>query len=207
MRLTAAVRDCRRSSLAARARRRRRMPTRPDRACATWCATRQAARLPGPQQRARADRALLAEGEDRTRRPRQHLQHLRRHRRHRRLGRRGVDRGGQADARRQERARRASRSSSTSGPAASTCGPSTNDRRDRNAQHHVSVDYTVRVPASASVDVHSVSGPSKVTGVRGSVRAETVSGNVDDRRHAEAREREDACPATSRSPASRPTAT
>ena len=43
---------------------------------------------------------------------------------------------------------------------------------------HVSVDYTVVVPASASVDLHSVSGAVKVTGVRGSVRAETVSGNV-----------------------------
>jgi DUF4097 and DUF4098 domain-containing protein YvlB len=42
----------------------------------------------------------------------------------------------------------------------------------------VSVDYTVVMPASASVDVHSVSGSVKVTGVHGSVRAETVSGNV-----------------------------
>jgi DUF4097 and DUF4098 domain-containing protein YvlB len=36
----------------------------------------------------------------------------------------------------------------------------------------------VTVPASASLDVHSVSGSLKVTGVRGAVRAETVSGNV-----------------------------
>jgi len=42
----------------------------------------------------------------------------------------------------------------------------------------VSVDYTVTVPASASVDLHSVSGSMRVTGVRGSLRAETVSGNV-----------------------------
>jgi DUF4097 and DUF4098 domain-containing protein YvlB len=42
----------------------------------------------------------------------------------------------------------------------------------------VSVDYTVVMPATASVDVHSVSGSVKVTGVHGSVRAETVSGNV-----------------------------
>ena len=41
-----------------------------------------------------------------------------------------------------------------------------------------SVDFTVTVPASASLDVHSVSGSLKVTGVRGAVRAETVSGNV-----------------------------
>jgi len=42
----------------------------------------------------------------------------------------------------------------------------------------ISVDYTVTVPASAALDVHSVSGSVKVTGVRGPVRAETVSGNV-----------------------------
>jgi DUF4097 and DUF4098 domain-containing protein YvlB len=40
------------------------------------------------------------------------------------------------------------------------------------------VDFTVTVPASASLDVHSVSGSLKVTGVRGAVRAETISGNV-----------------------------
>jgi DUF4097 and DUF4098 domain-containing protein YvlB len=42
----------------------------------------------------------------------------------------------------------------------------------------ISVDFTVTVPASAALDVHSVSGSVKVTGVRGPVRAETVSGNV-----------------------------
>lgn len=42
----------------------------------------------------------------------------------------------------------------------------------------VSVDYTVTVPSSASVDLHSVSGSMRVAGVHGSVRAETVSGNV-----------------------------
>src|SRR4029453_13745495 len=42
----------------------------------------------------------------------------------------------------------------------------------------VSVDFTVTIPATASLDVHSVSGSLKVTGVRGTVRAETVSGNV-----------------------------
>lgn len=46
-------------------------------------------------------------------------------------------------------------------------------RRDR-----VSVDYTVSVPNSASLELHSVSGSIKVTGVRGTVRAETVSGDV-----------------------------
>jgi DUF4097 and DUF4098 domain-containing protein YvlB len=53
------------------------------------------------------------------------------------------------------------------------------NRRDRNGgSDHVSVDYTVTVPASVSVDVHSVSGSVKVTGVHGSLRAETVSGEV-----------------------------
>ena len=42
----------------------------------------------------------------------------------------------------------------------------------------VSVDYTIVVPASASVDVKSVSGDLKVSGAHGTVRAETVSGNV-----------------------------
>jgi DUF4097 and DUF4098 domain-containing protein YvlB len=48
----------------------------------------------------------------------------------------------------------------------------------RGRNDHVSVDFTVVMPATASLDVHSVSGSLKVTGVRGSVRAETVSGNV-----------------------------
>ena len=53
------------------------------------------------------------------------------------------------------------------------------NRTDRNRQgDHVSVDYTVTLPASVSVDVHSVSGSVKVTGVHGSLRAETVSGEV-----------------------------
>ena len=53
------------------------------------------------------------------------------------------------------------------------------NRRDRNGRSdHVSVDYTVTVPASVSVDLHSVSGSVKVTGVHGSLRAETVSGDV-----------------------------
>ena len=51
--------------------------------------------------------------------------------------------------------------------------------RDRGRRgDSASVDFTVTVPASASLDVHSVSGSVKVTGVRGAVRAETVSGNV-----------------------------
>jgi DUF4097 and DUF4098 domain-containing protein YvlB len=43
---------------------------------------------------------------------------------------------------------------------------------------HVSVDYTVTVPSLASLELRSVSGSLKVAGVRGTVRAETVSGNV-----------------------------
>ncbi len=46
-------------------------------------------------------------------------------------------------------------------------------RRDR-----VSVDFTVSVPASTSLEIHSISGSIKVTGVRGTVRAETISGDV-----------------------------
>jgi DUF4097 and DUF4098 domain-containing protein YvlB len=53
------------------------------------------------------------------------------------------------------------------------------DRRDRdNRTDHASVDYTIVVPASVSVDLHSVSGGIKVTGVHGSLRSETISGNV-----------------------------
>lgn len=53
------------------------------------------------------------------------------------------------------------------------------DRDDRGRRSdHVSVDYTVTVPAAASVDLHSVSGTIKVTGIHGSLRSETISGNV-----------------------------
>jgi DUF4097 and DUF4098 domain-containing protein YvlB len=53
------------------------------------------------------------------------------------------------------------------------------NRRDRNGRSdHVSVDYTVTVPASVSVDLHSVSGSVKVSGIHGSLRAESVSGDV-----------------------------
>ncbi len=43
---------------------------------------------------------------------------------------------------------------------------------------NVSVSYTITLPASASVEAHSVSGNVSVTGVQGAVRGETVSGNV-----------------------------
>jgi DUF4097 and DUF4098 domain-containing protein YvlB len=50
------------------------------------------------------------------------------------------------------------------------------DHTGRNDR--VSVDYTVSVPMSAGVDVKSVSGNVKVSGVQGAVRAETISGTV-----------------------------
>jgi len=43
---------------------------------------------------------------------------------------------------------------------------------------NVSVDYTVTVPAGTAIDLHSVSGTIKVSGVRGAVRMETISGGV-----------------------------
>jgi len=43
---------------------------------------------------------------------------------------------------------------------------------------HVSVDYTISVPTSAAVELHSVSGSLKVSNVQGAVRMETISGNV-----------------------------
>ena len=53
------------------------------------------------------------------------------------------------------------------------------NRGDRNRRtDHVSVDYTITVPASVSVDLHSISGAIKVTGVHGSLRGDTISGNV-----------------------------
>lgn len=48
----------------------------------------------------------------------------------------------------------------------------------RGGNSNVSVDYTVTVPSGASVDLHSISGSVKVTGVRGAVRAEAISGSV-----------------------------
>jgi hypothetical protein len=45
-------------------------------------------------------------------------------------------------------------------------------------ENMVSVDYTVVVPAGASLDLYSISGQLKVDGVNGSVRFGTVSGNI-----------------------------
>jgi len=42
----------------------------------------------------------------------------------------------------------------------------------------VSVDYTISVPSWAPIELHSVSGGLKVTGVQGATRAETVSGTI-----------------------------
>ena len=53
------------------------------------------------------------------------------------------------------------------------------NRSDRYRRgNQVSIDYTLTVPASASLELHSISGSVKVTGVQGGVRAETISGNV-----------------------------
>jgi DUF4097 and DUF4098 domain-containing protein YvlB len=52
------------------------------------------------------------------------------------------------------------------------------ERNRRSRNNNVSVDFTITVPATASVDVKSISGSVKVAGVRGSVRAESVSGDV-----------------------------
>jgi Putative adhesin len=54
------------------------------------------------------------------------------------------------------------------------------DVRTEHTGHldHVSVDYIVTVPASASVDLHSVSGSLRISGVQGAARLETVSGTV-----------------------------
>ena len=49
---------------------------------------------------------------------------------------------------------------------------------DRRRGHSGSVDYTITLPASASADLHSVSGSVKVSGIHGSLRAEAVSGDV-----------------------------
>ena len=44
--------------------------------------------------------------------------------------------------------------------------------------NHVSVDFAVTAPAGTTVSVHTVSGDVKITGIRGEVRAESVSGNI-----------------------------
>ena len=48
----------------------------------------------------------------------------------------------------------------------------------RQENNHVSVDYIVTVPASAAVEMHSISGTLRITGVQGTARLETVSGDV-----------------------------
>ena len=52
-------------------------------------------------------------------------------------------------------------------------------RTEHSGQNdHVSVDYTISVPTSAAIELHSVSGTLKVSNVQGAVRMETISGNV-----------------------------
>ena len=52
------------------------------------------------------------------------------------------------------------------------------DRSRRYNNINVSVDYTVLVPAGATVDVKSISGNVTVTGVQSVVHAETISGTL-----------------------------
>ena len=52
------------------------------------------------------------------------------------------------------------------------------DRNYRNHNFDVSVDYTVSVPATATLDVKSISGNVTVSGVQGVVHAESISGVV-----------------------------
>src|SRR5207248_2367879 len=58
--------------------------------------------------------------------------------------------------------------------------PSRVDVRTEYLGRHsdVSVDYTISVPASAAVELHSISGNIKVTDVKGLARIETISGDV-----------------------------
>lgn len=52
-------------------------------------------------------------------------------------------------------------------------------RTDHTARNdRVSVDFTITVPATAGVELKSVSGNVKVTNVQGPVRAETISGSI-----------------------------
>jgi DUF4097 and DUF4098 domain-containing protein YvlB len=48
----------------------------------------------------------------------------------------------------------------------------------RYSNTNVSVDYTISVPSGVSIELHSISGGVKVAGVKGAVRAETISGRV-----------------------------
>ena len=52
------------------------------------------------------------------------------------------------------------------------------DQRRRRGERYVSVDFTITVPAGTAVDAHSMSGTVRVSGVRGAVRAQSVSGDV-----------------------------
>src|SRR5262249_10543956 len=51
-------------------------------------------------------------------------------------------------------------------------------RTDYRSRGRASVDYTITVPSSASVEAKSVSGSLKITGVQGAVRAESISGDI-----------------------------
>jgi len=51
-------------------------------------------------------------------------------------------------------------------------------RYPNRSNNRVSVDFTLQVPSSAAVELHSVSGSVRITNILGIVRAETVSGSV-----------------------------
>jgi DUF4097 and DUF4098 domain-containing protein YvlB len=52
------------------------------------------------------------------------------------------------------------------------------ERNGSDRSGDVSVDYTVTIPSSATIDVKSISGTVKLSNVQGAVRAESVSGDV-----------------------------
>jgi DUF4097 and DUF4098 domain-containing protein YvlB len=49
---------------------------------------------------------------------------------------------------------------------------------ERSGTNRTSVDYHVTVPAGTSLDIHSVSGDVQVTGIKGSLRTDCISGDV-----------------------------
>ncbi len=68
-------------------------------------------------------------------------------------------------------------------PRATCDAEGLHSERDRswNRDNDVSVEFTVRVPASASVDANTVNGDLTIRDVRGDVRARTVNGDIDAR--------------------------
>ena len=141
----------------------------------------EAGRLPGTQQRPGADRALLAQDQDRPRR----TVHAVRTSPATSRSRAGSGDEVSIDAVKRTRGDKSELDrvqidvDERAGRVDVQTDHGQMERRDRNDRgDHVSVDYTMVVPASVSVDLHSISGSVKVTGVHGSLRSETISGNV-----------------------------